>query len=355
MKGIGIIDRVNKKVNLTKWKGKGILDIDYKSHPTAVVHKKKDNLFVVDIILNSKPNTNVWKFKLKSKGLHFTFQPELSQEDKDNGCIRPDNIIGSYAVYHISKKNNEYGLGKFCHIYRPEAFDVNGKHVWCDMRVNKRIDPSLMTITVPQEFLDHATYPVTVDPDFGNSNEGKSWIAVCTGTPINISSRIGSAFEMPSGGPWAANYIKAYLFGNGAATDCKAFINQRDSGGAGTHAQVATDENLACITTAHWEQFTLSSEVLTSGVNYILNVCGDNADQGGFIKSYYMAFDNNGSVDSYSKSGTYTSPDSPLVADADVTTKDYSIWCDYSAPVASGVGMGAKPPIMEFLLAGILD
>jgi hypothetical protein len=51
--------------------------------------------------LKSKPTTNKVEFFIQSKGLDFFYQPELTQEEKDKGVIRPENVVGSYAVYHI--------------------------------------------------------------------------------------------------------------------------------------------------------------------------------------------------------------------------------------------------------------
>jgi hypothetical protein len=63
-----------------------------------------------------------------------------------------------------------YKTGKLCHIYRPWAEDAKGQRVWCDLT----IDADVMTITVPQDFLDSAAYPVLVDPTFGYTTHGAS-------------------------------------------------------------------------------------------------------------------------------------------------------------------------------------
>ena len=51
--------------------------------------------------LKQKPATNKIQFSIQSKGLDFFYQPELTQEEKDRGCVRPENVVGSYAVYHL--------------------------------------------------------------------------------------------------------------------------------------------------------------------------------------------------------------------------------------------------------------
>ena len=129
--------------------------------------------FEFEIILKSKPVSNILDFTIQSKGLNFFYQPALTQEEMDKGTNRPDNVVGSYAVYHSSKRNNrvgeqEYRTGKAFHIYRPFAADANSKTTWCDLN----IDNGAMTITIPQKFLDNAVYPIKVDPTFGYTTGG---------------------------------------------------------------------------------------------------------------------------------------------------------------------------------------
>ena len=56
--------------------------------------------FEVEIILNEPPATNVISMTLQSKGLDFFYQPPLTLEEIKRGASRPDNVVGSYAVYH---------------------------------------------------------------------------------------------------------------------------------------------------------------------------------------------------------------------------------------------------------------
>lgn len=86
----------------------------------------------------------------------------------------PERIQGSYAVY-FNKQNGAYKTGKFCHIYRPEAIDAQGKRSWCRLQVDERA--RTMTVLINQAWLDKAAYPVTLDPTYGY-----------TGTPATPSS-----------------------------------------------------------------------------------------------------------------------------------------------------------------------
>lgn len=91
---------------------------------------------------------NSFSFPIATENLKFYYQPPLTQEEIDEGAFQPDNVTGSYAVYHESKMNNEYKAGKAFHIYRPKAIDNLGNEVWCDLNITDDV----LTVTIPQEF-----------------------------------------------------------------------------------------------------------------------------------------------------------------------------------------------------------
>ncbi len=124
-----------------------------------------------EVLLKEHPVSNVLSFSIQSKGLDFFYQPPLTDEEIKEGTFRPENVVGSYAVYHSTKKNNSYKTGKAFHIYRPDAIDSKGTRVWCDLN----IDDDILTITIPQDFLDTAVYPILVDPTFGYTVAGGSF------------------------------------------------------------------------------------------------------------------------------------------------------------------------------------
>ncbi|MBA7651571.1 hypothetical protein ES703_59390 [subsurface metagenome] len=309
-----------------------------------------------ELVLKAKPLSNSFSIPIKSKNLRFSYQPFLTEQDVAEGRSCPLNVEGSYAVYHTTKKNNQYMTGKAFHIYRPIAEDAFGNKVWCALHIDGHLDPTSLTITVPQQFLDEATYPVVIDPDFGYTTIGGTNypIAIDSATPY----RKGSAWAMPAPGG-TANYIRAYI-GASAGTptvDCKTIINQQNSGGVGTHGQIAGPvENLECAAAFHWEEFTFSDEVLTEAVVYILNIIGNEADTAKG-ETYAVKGDTDGAVNSYTTTlapGDYVAPASPWNEGASPTTHDYSIYCNYSVPAAVGLenksaNMGAK-----MVAAGIL-
>jgi len=125
--------------------------------------------------LKEKPATNKVQFSIQSKGLNFYYQPELTQKEIDDGAFRPENVVGSYAVYMENPGTNwvggkEYKAGKFGHIFRPHLYDSNGLEAWGDLH----IENGLYEVTIPQEFLDKAVFPIKSNDTFGYTTNGSS-------------------------------------------------------------------------------------------------------------------------------------------------------------------------------------
>lgn len=153
--------------------------------------------FDIDFTLNAKPPTNVFTYKITgAEDFDFFYQPPLTIADdpeiascsadgtqcfdKDGNVVdeRPDNVVGSYAVYSKTKANHRvgstnYATGKVAHIYRPKATDANGDWTWATLSYASGV----LSVEVPQDFLDKATYPVRVDPTFGYTSIGGSGAA----------------------------------------------------------------------------------------------------------------------------------------------------------------------------------
>jgi len=104
-------------------------------------------------------------FTLQHKNITAFYQPALTDEEIAEGSYRPDDIIGSYAIYgsdHSPFKNR-----KITHIFRPWIEDTNGYREWCDLNID--LATNQMIISIPQIFRDTAILPVFVDPTFGYS------------------------------------------------------------------------------------------------------------------------------------------------------------------------------------------
>jgi len=188
---------------------------------TDIWHINEDGTFEWDIEFAAKPATNVFTWDLlHSSGLEFHYQPALTQDEIDKGRIRPDKVVGSYAVYcdktdhrKDSKGNTiaNYRTGKLMHIYRPLCTDAKGNTTWATLN----IADGKLSITIPQKFLDVATYPVTLDPELGYTSVGASTLTDSSYRESHHSTTDASGgdtstisvyvVDVMAGGPWYMN------------------------------------------------------------------------------------------------------------------------------------------------------
>lgn len=188
----------------------------YPLEPRTIIAKDKDGKdvkfkqcelggFEFEVILKKKPKTNKIVLDIETQGLKFYYQPELTPEEIAEGCVRPDNVVGSYAVYHATKSNHiigqtNYRDGIAFHIYRPKITDALGKWVWGELSLDERA--GTLTTTIPQDFLDSAVYPIST----GTTNFG---FEIKGGTSYNILNYImGSKFPATAGTPIS---VTAYI------------------------------------------------------------------------------------------------------------------------------------------------
>jgi hypothetical protein len=120
-----------------------------------------------EITLLSKPKINKIEFTISHKNIEFLYQPPVSKYEYVPGVldiiIRPPHVVGSYALYYknppfTTSKGKWYGMGKAFHIYRPKITDSRGISVWGELDIDE-VNNKLY-VTIPQEFLDEAVYPV---------------------------------------------------------------------------------------------------------------------------------------------------------------------------------------------------
>lgn len=289
----------------------------------------EDGGFEFEWRLPKKPLSNVLRTTIQSKGLNFFYQPALTQEEIAEGASRPDNVVGSYAVYHKTKggmnrsDGMEYKVGKAFHIYRPQATDANGNKVWCDLNITGGI----LTVTIPQSFLDTAVYPVVVDPTFGYTTVGA--------TPTASSGIKANVFSLSEAGD--VTKITTYT-GNLSGTAVGAAIYNDSSGTPGTN--VATDSGSTSISTHTWYDITINASL--SATSYWICHWTDVNDS----YNYDTVAGNTNITDSTS---SYKSWPSSLTASLTFNNRVMSIYATYTA----GGGGGAEPPARSLNLLGI--
>ncbi|MGV9141445.1 MAG: hypothetical protein ACOC1X_00745, partial [Promethearchaeota archaeon] len=154
---------------------------DFEANAYPLPNITKDGGFEFDFVINEKNANKYRKIKYDLEGiedLEFYYQEPLDEEMNNESCnathcegsYRPENVVGSYAVYHKSKKDNEYKTGKLFHIYRPLIIDANNDTVYGNLSYKN----GQLTVTTPKDFLNNAEYPVRVDPTFGYDTSGGS-------------------------------------------------------------------------------------------------------------------------------------------------------------------------------------
>ena len=205
-------------ITLNKWNGeeKVVMDCGVDSVPIIEdkkvkwkTSKKEIHAYLLDlenfeleIVLNEAPASNQFDFLLTGwENFNFFYQPPLTQEEIDIGRERPENVVGSYAVYHKTKRNHVIGMtnyetGKAFHIYRPKAVDADGNETWAELSFKDGV----LSVIVPQAFLDTAVYPVKIDPTFGYTTAGASFQTIrdtpCMGRDIITEDGIGTSMTL---------------------------------------------------------------------------------------------------------------------------------------------------------------
>lgn len=195
--------------------------------------------------LKNKPATNRVEFTIQSKGLDFFYQPPLTPEElaavdfQGNNAhhTRPENVVGSYAVYYSAAINTadgkDYKTGKAFHIYRPHLIDAEGREAWGDLH----IENGIYSVEIPEKFFETAVYPIKSNDTFGYTSAGASnaimpWVASTKATPsAGTVSSISFYTTRTSGG---TTNFKGLVFD----ASSKAIISNGITGTPGTITSV---------------------------------------------------------------------------------------------------------------------
>lgn len=285
-------------------------------YSVAADSKTKENAFdEYEIVLSEKPKTNIFTLPFTSKDLVFYYQPPLTQEldpkeydsiteteaikDGKIAVYRPENIVGSYAVYHASKSGGVYGTGQVFHIYRPWSEDAKGVRVWCDLKIQ---DNSLI-ITVPQDFLDKAVYPIIIDPTLGYTTKG--------GSSYNTGANYLYMTKYTCSGNGNISALKMYVKQYTTTTPNVKFCIYNDAGD-GTPGALA-GVTVQWTVTAGWDDWKEleidgADIAVTDGTIYYLGFLCDG------IVTYYANALSSGAIFAYTNAATYpTFPDPTTV------------------------------------------
>jgi len=275
-----------------------------------------------EIVLKEKPDTNILTFTLEDKDVSYLYQPALTQEEIDEGAERPENVEGSYAVYAKTPKINwtggkEYKVGKVGHIYRPKIIDAEGKEVWGELHIENKV----LTVTIPQDFLDSAVYPIrhAAGLTFGYTGAGGS---------SNV---------------WSTNILPAFAHATGAAGTGVSMSISID----GTHSTIntqmclynadlnkvtngVTNENVSTPTAKHWETQNFTSAPTLTAQTYHLAFWTDSV--GPLTNWIDMYFDDDASYTVWQDtSSTYKTWPDPIEKDTTDSGHRLSFYATYTA------------------------
>lgn len=239
--------------------------------PLAASSTYEDGGYEINIILNSAPVSNVFNFSIENADqLDFFYQAPLWQEAglkaatkdcTDTDCTdfhRPENAVGSYAVYYKEHANHiegqiNYATGKAYHIFRPEVRDTNGQKIWAELFYSNGI----LQVIVPQDFLTSAVYPVTIDPTFGYSSIGVS--------NVNNGKLIGSKYTAPDNG--TITKLSMYTATAGTIDFQTGYYND-NAGVVGTHV---AHSSTVTISADGFTDFTVSGSISNGKVYWLIS------------------------------------------------------------------------------------
>jgi len=226
-----------------------------------------ENGFEYDLTLKEKPETNIIQLQIQSEGLEFFYQPELTTEEVARGDIRPNNVVGSYAVYASEPKKNIVGgklyrSGKVGHIYRPRIEDAVGNWVWGKLK----IENGILSVEIQQEFLDKSVYPLkhTTGTTFGYTTIGGTEAG---GDPNYLT---GSHFTATAGTIASISY-----YGYRATTACNIQMGMYNHS---TDALAGYTGSVSSGTAANWITANIVSGGSVSATTYKLVFNADNTN-----------------------------------------------------------------------------
>ena len=299
--------------------------------------------------LNEKPEKNVVEFEIESSGLDFFYQPPLTQEykngysekfqkeitvtetqvkDLDGNVLmeRPENVVGSYTVYHSTKggmndiNGKEYKTGKAFHIYRPHLFDANGLEAWG----NLHIENGIYSVEIPQDFLDKAVYPIKSNDSFGYTTLGATIVAFSANQADSMQYSApadGVVTSISWGCSSPTSFFKALLFTH---SDLNIVAN-----GVGDATALPATKN--------WGTSTFSiSPTIISGTSYLLGTISNAS-----VAEYYDAAGGGTNLNHFDSSNSYTTPQN--MGTASTFDDLYSFYATYTPTGGGGTTATSTP------------
>ncbi len=240
----------------------------YHGQTEGIFYMADENTFEWEILTSRGPNFDCITFPMQSRGLNFYYQDRLDVEENDyencnatdcffgqeNFINRPMDIVGSVAVYHESKRNNEFGDGKALHIKRPFVYHSKGFN-WLSLNITENSFGICGFDNLPNNARD-----LIIGPTFGYTTAGG------TSSGLNLAAAImGSNLYTASAGDTIVNY-SFYGYVDQSAHHAEMGVYNTTAGGIPETRQQFVNWNPT--TSEGWQHSTTTSFALDDGVVY---------------------------------------------------------------------------------------
>lgn len=344
-----------------------------------IITENKEGEMKIDFILNEKPSTN--RFCQTIEGAeHYKWsyqEPLTPKEQEELSIFQPENVAGSYAVYHKTLANQKnvlltekelaevdlnqkvadgeiatttykgeeryvwvgtnYETGKAFHVYRPQVWEVNNKEAtteWAELSYEN----GELCVTAPQDFLNSATYPVRVDPTFGYTSAGAT---SDSGGTIEATT-VGKVANPGEDG--SITSLHAAIMFNTSNHDSGIAVYNRS-----TEALLSPQSDNRPGGTNDADTFitySITGSISVSNQDYALVAHADSA-----TGAAWVSYDSGGSSgNSVTWNPAYNYPTWDSFANFSNTTNIYSIYATYTADAGGGE---SPTPQSEFWFNGL--
>lgn len=347
--------------------------VDIDIYPKLADAQHEEGGVEFDTILYEKPAINKIEFALETNGLNFFYQLPLTSEwvvgqkiDGENGIRaissvtetdvvddlgrrrihRPENVVGSYAVYASEEKINYeggklYRTGQMGMIYRPKIIDSAGTEIWGVLNVDQ--DAGILSVEIPQKFLDEAVYPVTVDPDFGYTTAGGTSFTIWNDDNTGkATGHRGFGTYTPTFVGGAVTKFSFYTFRASEThyLDLAVYTASGSPTRPDTRVGSATTVTIGTVNPAAWKDSQAANIPLTNGVNYVAVYGNPNTN----VDLYYN--DAGGSYSRYEADG-WTLP-TTFIEDNWGSSINISFFATYTPPAAINLDGGINLQNINF-------
>lgn len=245
----------------------------------------------------------------------------------------PLDMCGGYAVYHKTKRNNQYATGKVLNIPRPKLIGDDGDIHWGEIDI---ADGSVV-VSASKQWLNKAVYPVFVDPTFGYTTAGASSAALSITECVGL---IGAGYTYTASTGDTITKFTAYSR-TYTAGDMSLTAYTVDGSGDPNTAVNTTGGSLTHPADPAWTDTGAVSYGLSNGVEYC--VAFSEGVDGGRI--YYDA----GAGNQSNRDNTNAS----FAATWAVGPYNANIYSVYATYTAGGGGGTAGPPTGSLSLLGV--